>query len=184
MLPDNFLYFCTLIQYQPTLTSIFNLPLSLAILLTICTTQVPFAQNTAVQEFPYSEPLQDSVVKKDTGEVKVYGNNRLTALIDFYTNYTREVNLIPGYRIEIFSESGLGSKNKARKVQAAFRESFEDIPGYVKWEYPNFEVRVGDFRSKIEAEKNLNAIKEVFPFAFIKQDMIEPPALNKPNTEK
>lgn len=117
------------------------------------------------------------------GSVGVSGSDQILNLIDFYSVYTNEKPQIQGYRIEIFSESGSGSRNKARKVQSKFEENFTDIPGYVKWQYPNFEVRVGDFRTKLEAEKNLAAIKEVFPFAYIKQDMIEPPVLEQRKKE-
>lgn len=117
------------------------------------------------------------------GKVEVTGSERIINLIDFYTSYTLEKPQVPGYRVEIFSESGSGSQSKAKNVQSKFQENFAHIPGYVKWQYPNFEVRVGDFRTKLEAEKNLQAIKEIFPFAYIKQDLIEPPALERQETE-
>ncbi len=125
--------------------------------------------------------FSDTAIVKKPGHIEIQASRQILSLVDFYTQYTEEVKEMPGFRIEIFSASGSGSKYKARSVQSEFQETFTNIPGYVKWEYPNFEVRVGDFRTRLEAEKTLAAIKELFPFAYIKKDFIQPPQLSTPD---
>jgi hypothetical protein len=44
---------------------------------------------------------------------------------------------------------------------------------------PDYSVRVGDFRTQLEAQKYLEQIKEVYPSAFIVPDRVEPPRFGK-----
>jgi len=59
---------------------------------------------------------------------------------------------VRGYRIKIHFGA---DKARAREVKARFIEHFPDIPAYEKYDQPNFNIRVGDFRTKLEAYKAL-----------------------------
>ena len=84
---------------------------------------------------------------------------------------------IPGYRIQIFFDSGLNSGERARKAREEFEELFPEIPGYVTWKAPNYRVRVGDFRSRLDAEKALRDISKDYPNAWVIKDEINYPPL-------
>jgi hypothetical protein len=86
---------------------------------------------------------------------------------------------IPGYRIQIFFDSGLNSGNKASKAKKEFEDLFPDIPGYITWKAPNYRVRVGDFRSRLEADKALSVIAKEYPNAWVIKDEINYPPLFK-----
>jgi hypothetical protein len=79
---------------------------------------------------------------------------------------------IPGYRIQVFFDSGTNSGDRARKVRDEFMFLFPDIPGYVTWKAPNYRVRVGDFRSRLEAERALQIIVVEYPNAWVIKDEI------------
>jgi len=85
---------------------------------------------------------------------------------------------IPGYRIQIFSDSGINSSDRARKAKDEFLSFFPEIPAYVSWKAPNYRVRVGDFRSRLEAEKMLQSILIAYPNAWVIKDEINFPAIN------
>ena len=57
---------------------------------------------------------------------------------------------IPGYRIRIFSESGLGAKEQQQQMRARFLSEFPGIDAYHKYDEPFFKVYVGDCRTKSE----------------------------------
>lgn len=85
---------------------------------------------------------------------------------------------IPGYRIQIFFDSGINSSDRAKQVRDEFLSFFPDIPAYVSWKAPNYRVRVGDFRSRLEAEKMLQSILIAYPNAWVIKDEINFPAIN------
>jgi hypothetical protein len=94
-----------------------------------------------------------------------------------YTDQTKANPLIKGYTILIFSTSGANSKLNARKKLVSFTDKYPNDVVHLAWKSPNYEVRVGDFRTKLEAEKVLITIKADFPSAFVKPDLIELPPL-------
>jgi hypothetical protein len=85
---------------------------------------------------------------------------------------------IPGYRIQIFFDSGINSSDRAKQARDEFLFLFPDVPAYVSWKAPNYRVRVGDFRNRLEAEKVLQSILIGYPNAWVIKDEINFPILN------
>jgi hypothetical protein len=85
---------------------------------------------------------------------------------------------IPGFRIQVFFDSGSNSSDRARSVKDAFNVLFPDIPAYVSWKAPNYRVRVGDWRTRLEAEKALQIITIDYPNAWVIKDEINFPVIN------
>lgn len=75
-----------------------------------------------------------------------------------------------GYRIQLASES---SSAPARKIRAAFIQKYREVPAYEIYQQPYFKVRVGDFKTKLEAIKFQKEIISDFPNSFIVKDEIE-----------
>lgn len=84
---------------------------------------------------------------------------------------------IVGYRIQIYFDSGNNSKNRALSVKEEFDKDHTDIPSYIIFGEPYYRIRVGDFRTKLEAEYFLKKIKPRYPNAFVTQDKIKFPKL-------
>jgi hypothetical protein len=111
------------------------------------------------------DPLVDTVlVQYEAMRMKIMGNPDNKA--------------IPGFRIQIFSDSGINSSDRARQAREAFLALFSEVPAYVSWKAPNYRVRVGDFRSRLEAEKALQSIIVAYPNAWVIKDEINFPAIN------
>jgi thymidine kinase len=58
-------------------------------------------------------------------------------------------------------------------MKEKFNDEYEGIPSYIKYDQPYFSVRVGDYRTKIEAYKFLKEIQKDYPTSFIVVDEIE-----------
>lgn len=84
---------------------------------------------------------------------------------------------IEGYRIQIFMESGNEAVNRANETIAKFHENYPEIPAYLTFGQPYYRVRVGDFRTRLEAEGKLRFIINQYSNAFITKDMIGSPQL-------
>ena len=81
---------------------------------------------------------------------------------------------IPGYRIRIFSESGVGAKEEQQRVKARFLTLYPDIDAYYRYDEPYFKVYVGDCRTRSEVLQLMDRISRNFPNPFIVQDFIDP----------
>ncbi len=84
-----------------------------------------------------------------------------------------KVKKVEGYRIQLMALSGSNSKSAVEKMQSDFLASFPDVPAYITYFEPNFRLRIGDFRYKLDAYKVHNKISTQFPGAFIIKDKIE-----------
>ena len=83
---------------------------------------------------------------------------------------------IDGYRIQLFFDSNRGALNDAR---AQFFARYPKIDTYQKSDPPNFFLRAGDFRTRLEAEKVMAEIEDIFPTSFIVKEKINLPRLEK-----
>lgn len=77
-----------------------------------------------------------------------------------------------GYRVQIYSGSNRGA---AYNTQAKFNKEFPEMRTYIIYHEPNFKVRAGDFRTRIEAERMKEQLKVWFPIMFIISEKINPP---------
>jgi len=84
-----------------------------------------------------------------------------------------------GYRIQIYASNNRNAREESNKARAEFMGKFPEIVSYPLYAEPGyFKVRVGDFRSKIEATKLFQIISKEFPGAYIVPDVINFPDLN------
>ncbi|MTH14831.1 SPOR domain-containing protein [Flavobacterium sp. LC2016-01] len=67
------------------------------------------------------------------------------------------------YRIQIFS----GKSDEAKKTLADFKREFSTIDGTIIFNTPNYKVIVGNFKTRIEAERNLADIKDRYKSVFL-----------------
>ncbi len=80
-----------------------------------------------------------------------------------------------GYRVQVYNGA---DRNAAYRAQAKFLQSYPDIRTYITYNEPNFKVRVGDFRTRLEATKMMEQLKAWFPLMFIIPEKINPPKLD------
>lgn len=145
------------------------------------------AQETNWKSFPQktADTLHTDHILSDTlpapknavGSLEINVSPEIVAANEAYTEASKNTPQIKGYTILLFSGSGANSKLKARNLEINFNEKFPKTITHLAWKSPNYEVRAGDFRTKLEAEKTLKEIRAEFPTAFVKSDLIELPAL-------
>jgi len=67
------------------------------------------------------------------------------------------------YRIQIFS----GKSEDAKKTLADFKREYTNIDGTIIFNTPNYKVMVGNFKTRIEAERNLADIQKRYKSVFL-----------------
>jgi len=110
--------------------------------------------------------LRDDIYKPQNQE------QRFEALIELHKQLNKMNNRIPGYRVQIYFEAGNYSKAKAIEVKNAFDLAYPGYVAYISFDEPYYRVKVGDFRTKIEAVGFLKKVLKTYPNAFEVKDMI------------
>ena len=113
---------------------------------------------------------------QDKGRVVVIKDPQIDSLISKRLALSRasasgnSVTIL-GFRVQIFS--GLG-RDEAYAEQTRFKSLHPNITSYVSYTQPNYRVRVGDFRTKLEAQKFMNELKKKYTSMFIFAERINP----------
>lgn len=119
-----------------------------------------------------------SFLRAQSGQIEIIKDNRINALI------ARQSVVIPpevrpqidGYRIQLFFDS---ERNAVNEAKGRFVSRFNKIDSYVIYNAPNFFLKVGDFRTRLEAEHIKSIIETEFPTSFIVREKINLPRLEK-----
>lgn len=103
--------------------------------------------------------------------VEVVADKRVGTLVEKHTEINQR-GKSKGYRVQIYFGS---DKAKAKEMKAKFLNLYgREMRAYEPYEQPNFKIRVGDFRTRMEAYRFWKKIKADFPTAFIVESDIEP----------
>lgn len=112
------------------------------------------------------------------GSVEVIKDSRIQSLI------VQEGAIIPpatapqitGYRIQLFWDSSKDAVNDAR---SKFIAIYPKIDTYVVFNAPNFFLKVGDFRTQMEAEKIKSSVESQFPTSNIVKEKVNLPRIDQ-----
>ncbi len=105
---------------------------------------------------------------------------RTEKALEKHKEYSKRNPLIPGFRVQAYAGS---SRQQAMTIRNEIAEKFPDYAAYVVYKQPTFRVRVGDFRTRFEAQKLLNELKPLYSSSFIVPDDINPNPTLAPKPE-
>lgn len=111
------------------------------------------------------------------GTIEIAQDEKITKLVEKHIRINDSLGTIPGYRIQLFFTSGVHGRKFAQEVETDFMNKYPDMKVYLLWDSPNYKVRAGDFRTRLDALKFQDEIKNDFPGAFIVPDEINLPEL-------
>jgi hypothetical protein len=109
--------------------------------------------------------IDTNIVQKNTN-IKIIKDNRIDELNKIHTA-TFELR---GFRVQIYSGN---KKQPANQARSTFLKIHPKTKAHLNYEQPYYKVRVGDFKTKLEALKYKNAIAQEFPNCFIVRDEID-----------
>ncbi len=67
------------------------------------------------------------------------------------------------YKIQVFN----GNMEQSKKALLDFKKEFKDLDATLVFNTPFYKVWAGNFKTRIEVERNLIAIKKKYPNAFV-----------------
>ncbi|MBZ0241776.1 MAG: SPOR domain-containing protein [Bacteroidales bacterium] len=124
-------------------------------------------QNTAKAQHEYG----------NEGVINITQDARIDSLMVLHKQLREADSRFEGYRIQLFMEAGNDAVQRAEEFIQEFEDEYPEWPAYLSFGQPYYRVRIGNFRTRLEAEGALNSLKRQFRQAFITSDMIEPPEL-------
>jgi hypothetical protein len=119
----------------------------------------------ALTGFAFSQKTDDnSSVNRDP---------RIDRLLEKHRQYNQSNQGVDGFRVQIFFDSGNNSKKAAQTARERFMEVYPEVSAYLTFKAPYYRVRVGDFRTKLEAEGFLFQLATTYPNAFTVTDRVQ-----------
>ena len=112
---------------------------------------------------------------QNEGYVILKQDQRIEQLIQKQKEIHSTDNTIDGYRVQIFMESGNDAVDHANVIMEEFKANYPDVPIYLVFGQPYYRLRVGDFRTRLEAEKFFQTLSQDYKKAFVTSDRIQLP---------
>jgi uncharacterized protein YxjI len=101
-----------------------------------------------------------TICSAQQGSVTVNQDEEITQLIELKKDINKSKK---NYKIQIFN----GSHSGALKAQSDFKKVFSEWSIDLEYETPNYKIWVGDFKTRLEADRALIKVKKEFANAFI-----------------
>lgn len=107
------------------------------------------------------------------GYLDIQMEPEVQSLLENYVRAKRHNGHLIGYRVQIYN----GRKNETLKKRSEFLSVFPGIEPYTLYDAPEYKLQVGDFRTRLEAERFLREVVREFGSGFVVKTEIKPPRL-------
>ncbi|NNG11175.1 MAG: SPOR domain-containing protein [Arenibacter sp.] len=94
------------------------------------------------------------------GNINIQQDEKIGELLSIYKKVNANSN---HYRIQV----GFGSFQEAEKLKADVDQDFPNWPSKIDFESPSYRVRVGQFKTQLEGERNLIEVRKKYPSAML-----------------
>ncbi|PLX00736.1 MAG: hypothetical protein C0591_00770 [Marinilabiliales bacterium] len=115
----------------------------------------------------------------NSNAVIIYNDPQIENLVELHIDYNEEFPLIDGYRIQLLMRAGNTALDEANQIKDEFEENYPEINTYVTFREPYYRLRVGDFRTRLEAMEFMEKLKRSYPQAWVIKDKITFPEFTK-----
>lgn len=123
----------------------------------------------------WSQPATEPVEEPRQLQLDIRQDARISLLLDAHKEIVTRERGINGYRVQIYSDSGNQSKLRTQRRKADFDSKFPGVESYIIYDAPDFKLRVGNFRTRLDARRFLEKIAREYRSAYIVVDRIEYP---------
>lgn len=96
-------------------------------------------------------------------KVTVFQNTKFENLLNEKRKINASITVNDVYKIQIYN----GDSETSKKTLTDFKKEFFSFDGTIVFYTPAYKVWVGNFKTRIEAERNLMVFRKKYPNAFI-----------------
>lgn len=96
-------------------------------------------------------------------QITIDADPRIDSLMIQQTKINKQKDGVSGFRIQIKNTATLKDANALR---ARFSRDFPELKSYLTYNAPYYKIRIGDYLTKMEAQKDLTEIKKKYRGAY------------------
>ena len=108
-------------------------------------------------------PFFNSNLYAQEEKVTVYQNSKFENLLNEKRKINASITVNDIYKIQIYN----GDSETSKKTLIDFKKEFLSFDGTIVFYTPAYKVWVGNFKTRIEAERNLMVFRKKYPNAFV-----------------
>lgn len=97
--------------------------------------------------------------KAQSGQVTIDQHRDIDKLLEF----KKDIKTVDLYKIRVYS----GDRSGAENIKGQASSLYSDWPTLMEYETPNYKIYVGNFLSRLEADRALLKVKKNYPGALI-----------------
>jgi hypothetical protein len=142
-----------------------------ALTLSVCLIIVLYSESAQAQTWGKLEVIKDSRIDSLIAHRYSRGKSGVKSAGGAISAY--------GYRVQFFSGP---NRKDAFGAQNRFQQMHPEMRTYINYKEPNFKVKGGDFRSRLEAAKLIQELKGIFSPLFVISEKINLPKLESNTT--
>ncbi len=101
-----------------------------------------------------------SFTNAQKGRVNVQQDEKIDQLLEVYESVLSNAEY---YRIQV----GFGSLAKANRIKASVEQDFPLMPSKIDFDSPTYRVRIGRFKTRIQAERKFKEVRQKYPDAML-----------------
>lgn len=95
--------------------------------------------------------------------IKVIQDPKFEQLLSEKRKINSSLTVNERYKIQIYN----GDSETAKKTLSEFKREFRNLDGTIVFNTPTYKVWIGNFKTKIEAERNLNDVRKKYSNALV-----------------
>lgn len=107
--------------------------------------------------------LTISFAKAQDSKTTLTQDSRFEKVLNEKRKINASLSVNENYQIQIYNGDGENSK----KILNSFKREYRNYDGTIVFNSPNYKVLVGNFKTRIEAERNFNEIKKTYKNAVL-----------------
>jgi len=112
---------------------------------------------------PFLLAGQTDTTLNEKEEITSINEEGIDALVHKYENILKAKNGAEGWRVQLLFKA---KQKEIMQLKINFINLYPEIPAYLEYDAPYYRVRVGNFRTKLEAIKIKHQISKNFPGAY------------------
>ncbi len=131
-------------------------------------------ESTSTNSTPNGE--QEAFIQGQLGEIEIHIDPRVEKLVEFKgaTIHPNAGPMMDGFRVQLFFDQ---SKEKVNKARGELLKKDEEAEVYIEYKAPNYNLLLGNYRTRLEAEKAQADLMELFPEALVVTSRIYLPSI-------
>ena len=104
-----------------------------------------------------------SVKSYSQGTATIVQDSEFEQLLNEKRKINSSITVNDNYKIQIF----YGDNSDARRTLSDFKREFKMMDGTIIFQSPTYKVWIGNFKTRIEAERNLAEVRKKYPNALL-----------------